>query len=149
MRVSDRRVSWAVSLSLGLGLALAAATSHAAPPKAQFLDFSTDALIDAATAKKLLDEQIPAKLWKVYPPSKWAFVSQVEGGMTASGTCVVTARVMMLPLTQAMKAVLLRPEKIATAFDAQPGLGREQCRALAQAKLVEAARSVVSSLVKT
>lgn len=128
---------------------LSIASAHAAPPKAQFLDFSSDALIDAATAKAVLDEQIPAKVWKVYTPAKWAFVSQVEGGITANGTCVVTARVMMLPLTQAMKAVLLRPEKIATSFDAVPGAGIEQCRALAKTKLGEAARSVVSSLVKT
>jgi hypothetical protein len=44
--------------------------------------------------------------------------------------------------------VLLRPEKIATAFDAQPG-GADQCKALAKAKLGEAAKAVVSSLVKS
>ncbi len=124
-----------------------ASAAHAAPPKAKLLDFSAETLIDEATAKAVLDEAIPAKLWKVYPPSKWAFVSQVEGGVTSGGTCVVTARVMLLPLTPTMKAVLLRPEKIATAYDSQPG-GGEQCKALAKAKLGEAAKAVVSSLVK-
>ena len=121
----------------------------AAPEKAQLLDFSNDKLIDAASAKAILSAGIPAKLWKVYPPSKWAFVSQVEGGITASGSCVVTARVMMVPLTPTMKAVLLRPEKIATAFDSAAGASADQCKALAKTKLGEALQSVVSSLVKT
>lgn len=125
------------------------ASAHAAPPKAQLLDFSSEGLIDAATAKSVLDESIPARLWKVYPASKWAFVSQVEGGVTAAGVCVVTARVMMVPLTPTVKAVLFRPEKIATAFDAQQGASADQCKALAKAKLGEAAKSVVSSLVKS
>lgn len=125
------------------------ASAQAAPPKAQLLDFSAQSLIDEAGAKAVLDEAIPARLWKVYPTSKWAFVSQVEGGITASGTCVVTARVMMVPLTPTMKAVLFRPEKIATAFDAQAGATPDQCKSLAKAKLGEAARSVVSSLVKS
>ena len=91
---------------------------------------------------------VPDKVWKVYPASKWGFVSQVEGGLTGAGLCVVTARVMMVPLTQAMKAVLFRPEKIATAYDGQPGASAEQCKDLAKAKLGEAVQGVVSSLVK-
>lgn len=125
------------------------AGAHAAPPKAQLMDFSAESLIDAASAKAVVDEAIPARLWKVYPASKWAFVSQVEGGVTPTGTCVVTARVMMVPLTPTMKAVLFRPEKIATAYDAQAGASADQCKALAKAKLGEAAKSVVSSLVKS
>jgi len=123
--------------------------AFAAPPaKAVLLDFSSEALIDGNAAKAVVGEAIPAKLWKVYPLSKWGFVSQVEGGLTGSGVCVVTARVMMVPLTQAMKAVLFRPEKTATAFDGQPGASADQCKQLAKAKLGEAAQSVVSSLVK-
>lgn len=117
------------------------------PPKAQLLDFSNGALIDSAAAKAVLAEALPAKLWKVYPPSKWAFVSQVEGGVTSGGVCVVTARVMMMPLTTTVKAVLFRPEKIATAFDSTTG-GGDACKQLARTKLTEAALSVVSSLVK-
>lgn len=126
-----------------------ASQAFAAPPKAVLLDFSADALIDAATAKSVLDASIPARLWKVYPVSKWGFVSQVEGGVTPAGMCVVTARVMMVPLTATLKAVLFRPEKIATAFDAASGASAEQCRALAKSKLGEAAQAVVSSLVKS
>jgi hypothetical protein len=43
----------------------------------------------------------------------------------------------------------LPPEKIATAFDAQPGATPEQCKDLAKAKLKQAVESVVSSLVKS
>jgi hypothetical protein len=56
----------------------------APPPKAQLLDHSSGALMDAATAKALLADGIPAKVWKLYPTSKWAFSSQVEGGLTAA-----------------------------------------------------------------
>jgi len=128
----------------------AATPIHAAPPaKAVLIDHSAAALIDAAAAKKLLGDGIPARVWKVYLPSKWGFVSQVEGGLTAGNTCVVTARVMMVPLTQTMKAVLFRPHKTATAFDAQPGATADQCRELARGKLKEAVDSVVSSLVRS
>lgn len=131
-------------LSVAAGVAVAAA-----PPKAILLDHSSAALMDAATAKALLGDGIPAKVWKVYPPSKYAFSSQVEGGLTTGGTCVVTARVMLLPLTPTMKATLFRPQKTATAFDAQAGATAEQCRELAKAKLKQAIESVVSSLAKT
>jgi hypothetical protein len=92
-------------------------------------------------------EGIPDKLWRVYPASKWGFVSQVEGGMTANGTCVVTARVMMVALTPTLKVAIFRPRQIATAFDAVPASNAEQCRELAKSKLTEATQSVVSSLV--
>jgi len=129
---------------------LIAQQAFAAPPaKAVLLDFSSSALIDNASAKAMLAEGIPAKVWKVYPASKWGFVSQVEGGITTAGTCVVTARVMMVPLTGTLKAVLFRPEKIATSFDALTGATAGKCQALARAKLGEALESVVSSLVKS
>jgi hypothetical protein len=129
-------------------LALALPALAAPPKKAVLLDFSSAALIDGEAAKAVLAEGIPAKVWKVYPVTKWGFVSQVEGGITAAGVCVITARVMMVPLTQTLKAVLFRPEKIATAFDAASGASAEQCKALAKSKLGEATQSVVSSLVK-
>lgn len=128
---------------------LSATAAFAAPPaKAVLLDFSTEALIDGGSAKATLAEGIPAKVWKVYPASKWGFVSQVEGGITSGGVCVVTARVMMVPLTSTLKAVLFRPEKTATSFDAQAGASADQCKQLAKAKLGEATQGVVSSLVK-
>ncbi len=128
--------------------AAAGAALAATPPKAILHDHSTRAVMDAATAKAMLADGIPAKVWKLYPASKWAFSSQVEGGITAGGTCVITARVMLLPLTPTMKATLFRPEKTATTFDAQPGASAEQCRALARLKLKQALEGVVSSLAK-
>ena len=121
----------------------------AASPKTRYVDMSSSqAPIDAAGAIAVMSETVPAKVWKLYPASKWAFVSQVEGGMTSAGVCVVTARAMLAPLTIANK-VILHPEKMATTFDAQAGATREQCSALAKAKLKESMEAVVSSLIKT
>ncbi len=117
--------------------------------KSLLLDHSAEALIDTDTAKSMLKEGIPAKLWKVYPEGKWTFLSQVEGGLTRDGICVVTARVVLLPRTDTVRAVLWRPEKKATAFDAKAGATAEQCKALAREKLKEAIGGVVASLVKT
>lgn len=119
-----------------------------APKNAVLVDHSSAALMDAATARGVLAERIPARAWKLYPASKWGYVSQVEGGFTAAGTCVVTARVMMMQLTPTLRAMLFRPNKTATAFDAQSGVTQDQCRQLARAKLVEAVDGVVSSLVR-
>lgn len=130
-------------------LVLAAGLLHAAPPKTMFVDHSSAALMDEATAKAILAEGITARVLKVYPASKWGFVSQVEGGVTSNGTCVVTARVMMMQLSPTLKVMLFRPSKTATTFDAQPGSTAEQCKAVAKTKLQEAVQSVASSLVKS
>jgi hypothetical protein len=127
---------------------LLSAAAWAAAPKTNFVDHSSGLLIDAAAAKAVMGENIPAKVWKVYPANRWAFVSQVEGGMKGT-TCVVAARVMLLPLTPTVKAVLFRPEKTATAFDAVVNSSTDACRATAKDKLKEATEAVVSSLVKT
>jgi hypothetical protein len=121
----------------------------AAEPKLNLVDHSQASLIDAATAKKVMADTVPAKLWKLYPANKWAMVSQVQGGLTGSNTCVVTARVMLLPLTPTVKAVMFRPEKTATAFDAAAGSNTEACKTVARDKLKEATTAVVSSLVKS
>lgn len=142
--MKPRLVAAAVVLAFGVCGAV-----QAAPPKTTFVDHSNDALIDEATAKSILGEGITARVLKVYPANKWGFVSQVEGGMLANGTCVVTARVMMMQLTPTVKAMLFRPQKTATTFDAQPGSNIDQCKALARSKLKEAVQAVASSLVKT
>jgi hypothetical protein len=136
------------NLLAGAALLLATHAFAAPPPKAVLLDFSSAALIDSASAKAVLTEGLPDKLWKVYPASKWGFITQVEGGVTGAGACVVTARVMMVGLSPTLKVPLFRPEKIATAFDSVAGGTADQCRQLAKTKLVEATQSVVSSLVK-
>lgn len=134
--------------ALMLSTALCMAQPKAAPaPKTHYLDHSTQSLIDAESAKKVMAENVPAKAWKVYPASKYAFVSQVEGGMTQAGHCVITARVMLLPRTPTMKAVLFRPQYTATAFDSLSGASGDACKALARTKLKEATLAVVSNLV--
>ena len=130
-------------------LLVMAAEATAAPPKTNFIDHSNANLIGEADAKAVMNEAIPARVWSIYPARSFVFSSQVEGGLTPAGTCVVAARVMLLPLTAAAKAVLFRPQKTATAYDALPGATIEQCRALARDKLKEATTAVVSALVKT
>lgn len=133
-----------------LTAALLSTSSWAADPKVKtnLVDHSNHLLIDEAAAKAVMDEALPAKVWKIYPASKYAFVSQVEGGMKGT-TCVVAARVMLVPLTPTAKAVLFRPQKMATAFDGVPNSSTEACKALAKEKLKEATGAVASALVKT
>ena len=128
-----------------LGLAQAA---FAAPPKTVFIDHSTDTVMDEATAKAIMAQGITPRVLKLYPASKWGFVSQVSGGLMANSTCVITARVMMMQLTPTLKALLFRPEKTATTFDALPNASAEQCKQLAKTKLEEAVQSVSSSLTE-
>lgn len=136
-------------LLLPLAIALASSAALAAPPKTMFVDHSSPAVMDEATAKAVLAEGITPRVLKVYPANKWGFVSQVEGGITSAGTCVITARVMMMQLTPTVKAMLFRPAKTATTFDAQPNASADQCKALAKTKLQEAVQSVASSLAKS
>ncbi len=117
--------------------------------KAEFLDYSTRSLISEEAAKKIMDDAVPAKVWKVYPSTKYVFISQVEGGLTTAGICAITARVMLMPLTPTAKAVLFRPQKTATTFDAVPSSTADQCKTTAADKLKEATTAVVSALVKS
>ena len=142
------RCDMTVRMLLSIALIAAAPWASAAPPKTMFVDHSSAAVMDEATAKAVLAEGITPRVLKVYPANKWGFVSQVEGGITQTGTCVITARVMMMQLTPTVKAMLFRPAKTATTFDAQPNANPDQCRALAKTKLQEAVQSVASSLAK-
>lgn len=129
---------------------LLSAHAGAADVKTNFIDHSNASLIDEAGAKAVMAENIPAKVWKIHPASRYAFLSQVEGGVNASGTCVVAARVMVLPLTATVKAPLFRPlpKLTATAYDAIPGGSMDKCKAMAKDKLKEATLAVVSTIVK-
>jgi hypothetical protein len=143
--MKNRALAAAVALA---ALAVPAAAQPVREPKSLLLNLSAEQLIDDATAKTMLQENIPARVWKLYPEGKWTYLSQVEGGLTKDGVCVVTARVVMLPRTGTVRAVLWRPEKVATVFDAKPGATPEQCKGLAREKLKEAIGGVVSSLAK-
>ncbi len=119
--------------------------------KTRFIDHSNSTLIDEATAKAVMNENIPARVWRIHPASRYTFLSQVEGGITPDKTCVVSARVMVLPLTATVRAVLFRPlpQRTATSFGAVPNASTDQCKAFAKEKLKEATNAVVSSIVKT
>jgi hypothetical protein len=126
------------------------AAAGAADVKTRFLDHSNTNLIDEAGAKAVMAANVPAKVWKIHPASRFAFLSQVEGGVNAAGTCVVAARVMVLPLTATVNAPLFRPlpKLTATAYDALTGSTADKCKALAKDKLKEATQAVVSNIVK-
>ena len=132
--------------------ALAATSAFAAtPPSAKLLslDRSGSFLIDADAAELLWRKNTPARLTKMYPVSRYRFVSEVTGGFTDSKTCVVTARAMLLPvvlLPVQGRKVVYSPIKSATAFDSAPALDRERCRELARDKLTEAIQSLSAAL---
>ena len=123
---------------------LFAASAFAAVPKPISIDKSASFLVDEATTEKLWNDNLPARVKKLYPVKQWRFVSDVGGGFTESKTCVVAARAMLLPMRG--KTLVFAPEKSAMAFDAVPNLSKEQCQELARAKLKEAIQSVASAL---
>ena len=140
-----------MKLALFAAAALLSAQVGAADVKTNFIDHSNTGLIDEASAKAVMAENIPAKVWKIHPASRYAFLSQVEGGVNAAGTCVVAARVMVLPLTATVRVPMFRPlpKLTATAYDAITGGTQDKCKALAKEKLKEATLAVVSTIVKT
>jgi len=138
-----------------LGFAAGALAQADAPhsrdvKKTNLLDHSNSNLIDSATAKQVLIDNIPARVWKIQNPGAYAFLSQVEGGLNAQRTCVVTARVMVLPLTGTLNVPMWRPlpKMTATAFDSQPNSSSDGCRDVAKEKLKEATLAIVSGIVK-
>ena len=144
-----KKISLVVAVaSLAFASHVLAADAKPTPKKRVVLDLSSEALIDSADAKALVSDAIPAAVWKLYPSSKWGFFSQVVGGFTHDKICVVTARVMLAPLT-VTNGIIMRPASRAAAFDARPNATEEECRGIARAKLKEATESVVASLVKS
>lgn len=137
------------TLLLSVAGLLAAAPAWAQGARnAEVLDYSMRSLISEAEAKQIVNALIPERAWKVFPRSKYVYISQVEGGITQGGICAVTARVMLMPLTPTAKAVLFRPQEVATAFDALPSADMTQCKGLAAAKLKEATTGVMAAIVK-
>lgn len=136
-------------LSAGL-LALCASVGARAASAPEYLHInkSAEALIDDATVKTLFAELASARMAKLYPVNRWGFATQVEGGINAANTCIVTARVMLLqrnmPVTTQL--LLFKPERMATTFDALPNASAAQCRDLARNKLREANEALRSVL---
>lgn len=124
-----------------------AAPARAAPAPYLTLDHSTELLMDKATAQTLWTEGLPAaRLARLYPPKKWGFVSQVEGGFTDAKVCVVTSRAMLLP--RSGKTLVFKPHRTATAFATLPGASQQQCRDIARVKLKEAVAAIVAPLLR-
>ena len=97
-----------------------ATSAQAADPKKQpgnkrLMDHSNPLLISEDAAKKVMVANIPEKAWKIIKGSQYVWVSQVEGGMNGA-TCVVTARVMVLPLTASLNVPMFRPKHTAIQF---------------------------------
>jgi hypothetical protein len=140
----------ALAFALVSALVVLPAAHAASPKKYMTINQAAPSLMDNKAAEAIVAEALPvAKLAKVYPPSKYGFASQVEGGLTSAGVCTVSARVTLMPRTAAQQSLLMRPgARTSSAFDAQPGLSKEKCSELAAAKLKEATQSVVSGLVK-
>ncbi|EGJ09589.1 MULTISPECIES: hypothetical protein [Rubrivivax] len=132
-------------------LAVAAPFASAATaPTYDIEDFSTAALIDKPTVMAAWKEALPTeRLVKLYPKAKWGFLSQVEGGVVDGKLCVVTARVTLLPKTSPTRRFVWEPAKSSTVFDGRPVASAAECSALAQDRLKDALRSLVSSLVKS
>lgn len=138
--------------ALALSALLIATSAQAEDPKKlpgnkRLMDHSNPLLISAEAAKKVMDDNIPAKAWMIIKGSQYTWVSSVEGGMNGS-TCVIAARVMVLPLTATLNVPMYRPKHTATAFDALPNSNIEACKVLASDKLKEATLAVASSVVK-
>jgi hypothetical protein len=127
-------------LSIGL---LAASPAHAAPHAYIVQDHSTDYLMDEATARALWGENVPLRLRTLYPPRKWGFASEVEGGFNEAKTCVVTARAMILPVSATGRHLMYLPAKVAGAFDSIPNATLDQCKQLSRRKLREAIQAMV------
>jgi hypothetical protein len=135
---------------LGSLLLAASSATFAAPAEYLFVDDSSPILIDTASAvavwKAQVDERSRSRLQKLYPVSKWGFVSQVQGGFTTDGICVITARAVLVPRVLGSRLVF-KPQRSATAFATKPGATREECREVAAAKLKEAIVGVRSALI--
>ncbi len=110
------------------------------------VDASTELLLSKDAAKASWTENVPAKAAKLYSPKKWGFVTEVSGGFTSGKACVVTARVMMLPLGINGKTMLYKPAKSTSTFDTLATASKEQCSELASKKLSEAIHAMIATL---
>lgn len=130
-------------------LASVAPLALAAPAGYEIEDFSSAGLIDKPAVMAAWKEALPeARLTKLYPAAKWGFLSQVEGGVVDGQICVVTARVSMLPKTTPTRRLVWEPAHTSTTVGGKVVNGAAECAALAQDKLAEALRSLVTSLVR-
>lgn len=133
------------ALLLTVVLGLAAPMVQAAPAGYMLFDHSTSELIDPTTARGVLQDGLPVSMKKLYPLRRWGFVSEVEGGFDNAKVCVITARTLLLPRTTT-GALIFKPERTATTFGSKPDATRDECKALAKAKLAESVDALRFSL---
>jgi len=126
-------------------LLAAAPAAFAAPPVYVVVDTSNEALMDAATAKSLWKERLPAKVMKLYPVKQFGFLTEVEGGFDDAKVCIVTARATMLP--RSGKNLILKPLKSAGTYGIKAGATHQQCKDLAKARLIDAIDAVRAELL--
>ena len=145
--INTRRKKTMMPRTLSLAVMLVAGSAaHAAPPPPYLtFDHSTETLIDKKTAKSLWEPHLTARLARLYPPKKWGFATEVEGGFNQAKTCIITARAMMMP--RSGKNLVFTPMKTATAYDALPNATQDQCKDLAKAKLKEAIQGSMAGLM--
>ena len=133
-------------------LAVSSVTAAAPAPQYLFIDDSSPILIDRASAVAVwqgqVDDSMRGRLHKLYPVSKWGFISQVQGGFTTDGVCVITARAVLVPRVLASRLVF-KPQRSATAFASKPGATQAECRSLASQKLTDAIVAVRTALIAT
>ena len=124
---------------------LISSSAFAAVPQYGTVDHSPVWPRAAEVAKSAWIESTTEKVTKLYSPKKWTFLTEVDGGFDKDNSCVVTARVTMLPFGTGLyrKDVIYKPKKTVATFGTTPKATKEQCAELATAKLKEAISSMM------
>ncbi len=124
---------------------LISASASAAVPQYTPVDHSPVWPLSAEVAKSAWVEYTTEKVTKLYSPKKWTFLTEVDGGFDKDNSCVVTARVTLVPFGTGLyrKDVIYKPKKTVATFGVTTKATKDQCRDMATAKLKEAISSMM------
>jgi len=127
---------------------LISSSAFAAVPQYVTMDHSPLFPRAADISKAAFAEATTEKITKLYPAKNWGFLTEVDGGFDKDNSCVVTARVTMLPFGMGLnrKDLVYKPKKTDATFGTTANATKDQCRDLATAKLKEAIASMMSVL---
>ena len=127
---------------------LISSSAFAAVPQYVTADHSPVWPRAAEIAKSAWVENTTVKITKLYSPKTWGFLTEVDGGFDKDNSCVVTARVTMLPFGSGLnrKDLMYKPKKTVATFGTTPNSSKEQCVELATAKLKEAIHAMMEIL---
>jgi hypothetical protein len=127
---------------------LISSSAFAAVPQYTTVDHSPVWPRAAEVAKSGWAESTTEKVTKLYSPKKWGFLTEVDGGFDKDNSCVVTARVTMVPFGGGLhrKDFIYKPKKTVATFGVTPKATKDQCAELATAKLKEAISSMMKIL---